>query len=473
MLRLDVNPQTYGNPIGGLTLSITEAAHQLGLLGPGEESVELAFIGWAPSLSLWIALGCFLCLSGFFSGSETALFSLDKIQLHRLKRERRYGIRAIQSLLQSPKDTLTTILFANMFVNIAATLLAGALAQMYLGAHPFIAFFSGALGITFVILIIGEIVPKTLAIERAETIALRAAPLLLLASRLIIPVRILLLAVSNLFFGMLHIRPDPHTAFVTEEELKALLTAGEVKKLLEEDEQKMINSIFELGQTTVEDIMTPRTDIEFYLSTTEQQELITHLKASQYSRVLICENNLDNVIGILHAKHLLLNQDTPYLKLLQPPVFVPPKKGLNDLLVELRKSRRHLAVVIDEYGGTAGIVTMHDLLEEIVGTIRESTESRADETFQELRHNEYLVPGKMEVAELNEHLPVALPEDMGRTISGFLINTLGRIPKPGEDVALPHALFRIVKMGRNRVTVAHLTLRAPSVSPEPEGTEQP
>ena len=116
---------------------------------------------------------------------------------------------------------------------------------------------------------------------------------------------------------------------------------------------------------------------------------------------------------------------------------------------------------------------MHDLLEEIVGTIRESTESRADESFQELRHNEYLVPGKMEVSELNEHLPLALSEDMGRTVSGFITNTLGRIPKAGDEVVLSNALFRIVKMGRNRVAVAHLTLQAPLTTSEPDGVEQP
>ncbi len=473
MFRLDVDPQTYGDPMGRLTLSISEAVHKYGLLGHGKDSVELAWIGAGTSLSLWLALGCFLFLSGFFSGSETALFSLDKIQLHRLKRERRHGIRAIQWLLQNPRDTLTTILFANMFVNIAATLLAGALAQRYFAPHPYIAFFAGALGITLVILILGEIVPKTLAIERAERIALRAAPVLLLVSRLIIPVRKILLAVSDLFFRILRISSDPHVTFVTEEELKALLTTGEIKKLLEEDEQKMINSIFELGQTTVEEIMTPRMEIEYFLSTTPQHELLAHLKASQHSRVLICDKNLDNIIGILHAKHLLLSQDTPYLKLLRPPLFVPPKKGLTDLLSEFKKSRRHLAVVIDEYGGTAGIVTMHDLLEEIVGTIHESTKSRADEIFQELRHNEYLVPGKMEVSELNEHLPLALSEDMGRTVSGFITNTLGRIPKASDEIVLPNALFRIVKMGRNRVAVAHLTLQAPLTTSKPDGVEQP
>jgi putative hemolysin len=473
MCTLDVNPQIYGDTIGQLALRITEAVQEYGHFGCGGDSVEVASIGWSPSLSLWIALWCFLCLSGFFSSSETALFSLTKVQLHRLKRERRRGIRAIQWLLQNPRDTLTTILFANTFVNIAAALSAGALSRLYFSEHPYIAFFVGAIGITIVILILGEIVPKTLAIERAETIALHAARLLLVVSGAIIPVRKLLLAVSDFFFGILRIKAEPHAPFVTEEELKALLTPGETKNLLEEDEQRMINSIFELGQTTVEEIMMPRTEIEYYLTTTPQQELITRLKASQYSRVLICDKDLDNVIGILHAKHVLLNQETPYLELLRPPLFVPPKKGLTALLAEFKKSRHHLAVVIDEYGGTAGIVTMHDLLEEIVGVIREGTEARAEESFQELRHNEYLVPGKMEVSELNEHLPLGLSEDMGRTVSGFLTNTLGRIPQVNDEVELPNALFRIVKMGRNRVAVTHLTLRMPVGTSEAGGEEQP
>ena len=402
--------------------------------------------------SLWILLCIFLMMSAFFSGSETALFSLDAISQSNLKHAHPHGYLIIKALLDCPKETLTSILFLNRFANIGATLSAGTLANSYLSLYPVLSFAIGALGVTLLILILGEILPKTLAMERPYILALFLAPFLTIFIRLIKPIRLLMDVISAFLFRALRFSPSRNLETTSEEDLKMMLLSGEFDGLLEEDEREMIDGVFEFGEKTAEDIMTPRIDLEAYSASFSQEEMLQAGRKCSHNRVLIYEEDIDHIGGILHIKDLLLNPERNYTELIREPFFVPSKKKLTLLLRDMQKNRQHLAIVVDEYGGTAGIVTLTNLLEEIVGDIKDAREAaRKQKEILQTGPDHFNLAGKMEVKELNEILGLNLEEEVSRTLSGFVLNTLGKIPSEGEEFEKSGWHFRIMKMDGNRI----------------------
>jgi putative hemolysin len=429
--------------------------HDLRSVSSSEAGAAAATLA-LPEGMLWLSLACFLVLSGFFSASETALFSLNKVQLHKLEDGGRRGFRAIRRLLDQPNETLVTILAGNTFVNIAATLSGGALIERHLGTLPTVSFLLSAVGVTLLILVFGEVTPKTFVIQRAEGVALRTAPVMLLLSRAVLPVRGAAMAISNALFRLLGVHVPKQEWALTEEELRALLTFGEVGAILEEDEQEMIESVLELGETFVEEIMTPRTWIEGFPADTPQEVMVEQMKRAKHTRVLLYDGNLDRVVGLLYVKDFWLHPERGYGELMREPLFVPTKKKLISLLQEFKRKRSQFAVVVDEYGGTAGLVTMHDLLEEIVGEIRDRGQKGTLEEIIRIADGEFLVPGKTEIWILNEELGLNLPDDMGRTLSGFMINSLGHFPEQYETVDLGGYRFRVLRVEHRRIVHVHI-----------------
>ena len=402
--------------------------------------------------SLWILLCIFLMMSAFFSGSETSLFSLDALSQSKLKQMHPHEYLIIKALLDHPKETLTSILFMNRFVNIGATLSAGTLAMNYLSPYPILSFAAGALGVTLLILILGEILPKTLAMERPYILALVLAPFLAIFIRLIKPIRLLMDFISLSLFSAFHFSPSRNVETTSEEDLKMMLLSGEFDGLLEEDERDMIDGVFTFGEKTAEDIMTPRIDLEAYGLSLSQEEMLEAALKCSHNRVLIYEEDIDHIRGILHVKDLLLNPGRNYTESIRSPFFVPSKKKLTLLLRDMQKNRQHLAIVVDEYGGTAGIVTLTNLLEEIVGDIMDAREAaREQKQIIHMGSDHFNLAGKMEVKELNELLGIQLEEEGSRTLSGFVLNTLGKIPTEGEEFEKSGWHFHIMKMDGNRI----------------------
>jgi putative hemolysin len=405
-----------------------------------------------PPLLLWGLLAVFLFLSAFFSGAETALFSLDPIRRSHLEKKHPYGYSFIQRLFQKPHKTLTTILFLNRFANIGATLTAGTLSASLVSQSPVVSFLAGAVGVTILILLIGEIMPKTIAIERTQVIALLSAPLLVFFVRISSPIRRLIDFVTRLMYRIFRFTPMSKNERSSEEDLKMMLLSGEFDGLLEEDEKEMIDSVFEFAEKTAEDIMTPRTDLEAYPNTLSQEDMMEVTRKGQYNRVLIYEEDIDHIIGVLHVKDILLNPSSSYRDFLRDPYIVPPKKNLLSLLLEMQKKRTHIAIVLDEYGGTAGIITLNKLLEEIVGDIHEAREATGKKKdIVRLGTDHYHITGKIDIKELNETLGLNLEEELSRTLSGFVFNSLGRLPKAGEEFRSSGWNFRILKMDGNRI----------------------
>ena len=404
----------------------------------------------SPVLFYWLALLIFICFSAFFAASEIALFSLSKVQ--RLSYEQRGGFihQIISWLYDRRVRVLNTILLGNNFVNIGASLSGGAIAQHYFQGNSVLAFIFGALGVTIIIIFFGEVIPKSMSVEKGERIIHITAPLLSGIVFILTPILTIITEISNLILKLMGIKPFHGEEFISDEEMKILVSHGALRPSVEKSEMDMIGGVLDFSESTVDEIMTPRTDLAAFPENIIEEELITVLKHCPYSRVLIYRNNLDNVIGILHVKEVLLHPGQSFKKYLREPKFVPPKKDLYELLKEFRISRTHIAVVVDEYGGVAGVVSLHDLLEEIFGKIEEKTKTE-DTLLLSLGDLEYKIQGKMDVWDINTKLGIKLPEAQGRTLSGYLMNQLGRIPQAGDHFKDEWGEYEILEVAHRRI----------------------
>jgi putative hemolysin len=410
---------------------------------------------------LVVVLFVLLLLSAFFSSSETALFSLSRHQLKRMERNEKStaGQRAVVSLMKDSKSALATILIGNNMVNIGTSLTVGALAGYISGGNHVVAFLVGTVAATFLLLVAGEITPKAIALEKNESWAPTAAAPLMLIRRLFAPIRWLLVdVVGSIAFKVLRLPPEGEQDRVTEEEVKALLAHYENHGVIEQDGREMIAGVFGLTDLAVEDLMTPRVEMQAYPDSIGREELVADtIKEGSASRVFIYHENIDKVVGVLHVKDLLLSPERSPLELMREPMFVPEKKKAARLLNDFRRRRQHIAVVADEWGGTAGCVTMNDVLEQIVGDMPDPGEeaARAD-AIKKVGHDAYEVDGGEEIDDVNERLGVELPSEEAATVSGLIINTLGDFPEVGSEVEVAGVRLRVTRMAPRRVARALL-----------------
>lgn len=399
---------------------------------------------------LFVCLGIFLILSFFFSCSETTLFSLSKINLSHLRKKNEKKSNRLNKLLEDSRQTLITILLGNMIVNIAASLTAGLITEHCFQAFPVLSFLSGVILTTFLILLLGEIIPKSFAIYHAERIAFLFIMPITVAIVLLRPIqKILTIPTDFILKRFKAVDENNSNSLVNEEELKNLISMGEKTGAVKQDERSMIHSVFDFGDTTVDEIMTPRGEINALPVTATPEEVERLIHTSGNRRIPVYTDDLNEVLGILHLKDLMLYPDRSIQKLLRKPLFIPPKKGLVELLEEFKRSKSQIAVVVDEYGSTAGIVSMRDLLEEIFGKIRDIGDR---EEIIELKKNTFLIAGTAELEELSASLGINFPDNMGRTISGLIMNMLGKVPTAGEAIEYGGFQFRVGRMQRHRIT---------------------
>ncbi len=403
----------------------------------------------------FIALVILLLLSGFFSSSETALISLSRAKVKHLVEKKEPNAEIIANLLSHSPRLLAAILLGNNLVNIMASALATAIAIRHFKSYG-VGIATGVM--TFLILVFGEIGPKTYAIRHAEKIALRSAKLINVFIVILYPIARLLVFVSNLFlrlFGQAAIHEEP---FLTEGEIKAMLAMGEEEGIIEEGEREMIHSIFEFGDTIVKEVMVPRMDVICIDSKKTLAESLRVILEEGYSRIPVFEENRDNIIGILYAKDIL-----PFLargetkkkvkEVIRPAYYVPESKRVNELLRELQKNKVHMAIVLDEYGGTAGIVTIEDLLEEIVGEIFDEYDLEEEPMIEKLKDGQIRVDARLDLDEARENLGFTFPEDVeSETFGGFVYSLLGRVPEEGETITFNNFLFTIEKVKQRRIS---------------------
>jgi gliding motility-associated protein GldE len=408
-----------------------------------------------------VVLGILLILSGFFSGSETALISLNKFRLKKLIDEGQKNALTLEKLLKHPNKMLAAILIGNNLVNVAIAAIMTSMAIEFFG--------STGVGIatglaTLLILIFGEVIPKSFATKNAEKLSLWVAKPVNLSVILFSPIVWFFSILTDLVLKVTGGEKRYH--FVSEEELKLLMDLGAEEGVIEEEEKEMIRGVFEFGDTTVREIMTQRTDMNRVDVTKSFTEVLEFVIGTGHSRIPVYENNIDNIIGLLYAKdlfqHIKDKNRFNLKKFTRPPFFVPETKKLDDLFREMRAKKVQIAIVLDEYGGTAGLVTLEDLLEEIVGEISDEYDVE-EHPVQIIDENTIIVDGKMPIDEVSELLNLKLEKDGQESIGGLVISLFDRIPRENDSIKNGGLEFIIEEMIGKRILKVKIKNESASV----------
>ena len=399
-------------------------------------------------LPYFLALIFLLFLSGFFSGSETALFSLNKIERRRITEAHPFISRTVEYLLARPRRTLITILIGNMVVNTAATTIATLVAIQLFG--------NAGVGFTIVcftliLLMVGEILPKIFAIRNNMVVTdLSAVPLNIIAN-IIFPIRYLVRHIADwilsfLMKGSSNTKPD----LMSENELKALVRIGEEEGVFRKEEVRMISRLIDFGNRTVNQIMTPRTDFVAFNIQDGRETLIQLIRKSQFTHIPVYEKSIDNLLGVISTQEFMLDIQNRLRELIQPPDYIPETKRIDELLVDFRKKGKSVAFCVDEYGAVVGLVTFEDILEEIFGEFHDEY-AQLESLMREAKPDEYLIHAKMNLREFNERLGTHLRSASSTTLNGWLLEKIGRIPLQNEEFEFDGLHIRIAEVFKNKI----------------------
>jgi putative hemolysin len=405
-----------------------------------------------------VILSVCILASGFFSGSETALVSVPRERVAQLADTDR-RVRRLKALLEEPEAMLSTLLVANNFVNILAASVATVLFVDLLGSEwgPWIA----TLGVTALVLLIGEVTPKSLASRIPEKFSLAVSPFIWRLERVLRPVAHVFVAAARGLFRLLHIGAGHDRSTVTEADIRAMASLGESTGDIESAEREIIHSLFELAELSVRDVMTPRVDIYSLESPVVLDDVRRAVRDTSHSRFPVIKDDMDHVIGVLHVKDLLAMPGEPSTsdihRVLREPVYVPESKSVLDLLLEMRSQRLAFVVVTDEHGGVEGIVTLTDLLSELVGELQDEYDDEATPVLA-IAQDEWLIDGRVPVEDLVEVIGADLPEGEYTTVGGLILDLGGRIPDVGDVVAVGAVSLEVVSMERNRVEQVRVRL---------------
>jgi putative hemolysin len=407
-----------------------------------------------------VVLGICILLSGFFSGSETALIAVPRERVHQLLGSDRRA-RRVEALLAEPERTLSTLLFANNFVNILAASVATVLFVDLVGEDfgPWVA----TLAVTGVILIVGEITPKSLATRFPERFSLLVAPPIYRLSLLIRPISQFFLAITRGLLRLLRVGTGDDRSAVTEADIRAMAILGERTGDIARAEREIIDSLFSLADRTVRDVMTPRTDVHTLESPVTIDDIRSAVASTGHSRFPVIKEDIDHLQGVLYVKDVLGMGQSPAAsdihRAMRDPVYVPESKSVLDLLLEMRAGRLTFSVVTDEHGGIEGIVTIKDLVSVLVGELQDEYDIDEPPDVVELGPGQWLVEGRAPIDEAGEALGVELPEGEYTTVAGLILDRLGRIPAAGDEINVDGLGFEVVRMVRNRVDRVKVTGR--------------
>ena len=392
-----------------------------------------------------IIIGVLLFFSALFSASETALVSLDSIKIKRMQKQNK-DTKYLQGLLGEPIRFLTTILIGKMVVNISLSAMLASVLIKALGAKGLAVSIGSA---TFLLLIFGEITPKTFAIKKPDLFSYSIARPLEIFARIIFPVRYIFTYISNIIIKTLGIRLDKESP-LSSEELKSILELSHRHGVVKENEKEMIRSVLELTKADVQSIMTPRPDIKALSIDKSQKEALEFLKNIQYSKVPIYKDTIDNITGILYAKDLFFSPERDFRTLSRPAIFVPETKKIDELLKDFESQKSKIAIVVDEYGNTYGLVTWEDILEEIVGEIYDEFETK-EHFIEKLDEKTFRISGKSPVDLVREELNISIPKGDYDTIAGYMLFLFEKIPQEGEIFKKGKLSFCIEQLVARRI----------------------
>ena len=417
-----------------------------------------------------VVLVLLLLASAVISGSEVALFSLDGSAKETLAEAEDRASRRVLALLKKPHPLLITILLLNTFINVSAAILAALITERMasgLALSQTVVFILEVIVLTFVLLVVSEITPKLIAKRHATTYSrIVSAPLMVL-HKLLRPISSVLAWAIRFVQGRFKPRPPP---VLSSEDLKMMAEIGEAHGTFGEEERELIHSIVEFGDTSARAIMINRLDIVALPVTATLAEAIEIIRTSGLSRLPLYVDHLDNILGMIYAKDLL-----PYLKngngarridwtsLMRPPMFVPMGRKLDDLLKDFQRKKTHLAIVVDEYGGTAGMVTLEDVLEEVVGDMRDEHDEAESDLYEKLDETHYRIDARIDLDDLNDLLELDLDTDGFdfETLGGLIFHLTGNIPSEGEQVRYDRLAMRVESVEKNRIRHVHIRVSPP------------
>lgn len=408
-----------------------------------------------------IILVILLCLSAFFSSSETALTIVNQYRIRSLAEEGNKRAQMVLKITENSGKMLSAILIGNNIVNISASSLATIVAIEILGsAGAGIA--TGVL--TILILIFGEISPKTMATYRAEKISLKFGPIIWVLMVILTPVIFIVNKLAMAFLRLFGVKSGEKTSSLTESELRTIVDVGHESGIIETEEKEMINNMFDFGDTLAKEIMVPRVDMSYAKIDCSYDELIEIFKEEMFTRLPICEDSADDIVGILNMKDIIFCTDKENFSIknyMREPFFTYEQKNTAELFLEMRESSINMAIVLDEYGVTSGLITLEDLIEEIVGDIRDEYDEDEDELVKQLSPTEYLLEGSMNLEDLNDMLDLNLRSEDYDSVGGFMIGLLDHIPALRESVTTKDGIyFQVTLKEKNRISKVYMRLPA-------------
>jgi putative hemolysin len=404
----------------------------------------------------------FICLllSAFFSSSETAFISLERFRVRHMVETKVKGAERVSKMLERPDRFLSTILLGNNLVNTAAVALATILAVSTWGQE--VGVIVATFGMAIILLIFAETMPKTFANRHAERLSLLFVRPVEILSWLFSPVVVVLSWLASRLTRLVGGTPVPRS-IVSDEEIRTMITVGHKEGTVEEAEANMLHAVFDFGDSPVSEVLVPRPEVVGIEKGETLAEFLKTYSESPISRFPVYEENMDNVVGILSIKDVLMalakgsiTKETPIDELIRPAYFTPETKRISELFTEMRDANYRMAIVVDEYGGTAGIVSLSRLMEEIVGPVGDEL-AEAEKEYESINEYTFQIDGGMRIEEANEELGLELPEGDYETVAGFILHLMGRIPKQGKQLKYKGLKMVITKMKGHKIEEILLT----------------
>lgn len=396
-----------------------------------------------------------LFLSAFFSASESALFSLTREEIDGLKNkpERLPVNKLIAQLLDDPRSLLVTILCGNLFANIGYFSLSYGLIGDVVVKSAFggvLVIGAASVGVVLVLILLGEVIPKSLAVKIPLRISQLVALPIYFLKKVLLPVRIPLKFIVGGLVFVFGKKPDKEK-HVTLDELKMLVEFSEKHGMVDKHERKMIHAVLDFGDIQVKEVMVHRVDVIFCDLAETVQDFLSLSRRTKHKKIPVYEGTVDNIVGVINAKDVFLNPNGNLRNFVRPIQFVPESQPIESLLRQFRRQHTQMAIAVDEYGGTAGLVTLEDILEEIVGEILDEFD-RHEEPIKQLDGNKCFVAGNLNIYDWSEHFGVKLESPECDTVGGFVVSLLGRIPQNGDSVAYEDFVFTVKNVRKRRIT---------------------
>ncbi|HAS79427.1 MAG TPA: HlyC/CorC family transporter [Fusobacteriaceae bacterium] len=404
-----------------------------------------------------ILLAVLIILSGLFSASETALTAFKSTDLEEIENTNPRTAKLLKRWLTKPNEILTAILLGNNIVNILASSIATIVTMQIMGSESGHTVAIATICMTVVVLIFGEITPKIVAKTYSKQISGIVIGPIYLLSVATLPIIQLLMFITEIISGLMGVNIKYENLMITEEEIKSYINFGKAEGVIEEEEREMIHSIIEFGDTTAKEVMTPRTSIFMLDAESTIDEVWDEIIDSGYSRIPVYGEDLDEILGILYVKDLMTlakkgTTDIPLKNILRKAYFVPDTKSIVEILDEFRDQQVHMAIVLDEYGGTVGLTTIEDLIEEIIGEIKDEYDLHEEDEIEKISETKYKVDARINIEDLNKELELNIPESEDyESLGGYVLDILGRVAEVGDIVELDGLSMKVLEIEKMRV----------------------